>query len=171
MAPGIKNQTTPKKVAGETRQATDGSRFEFPPAESSGYLVRDAHRVLQWLLGKRIADYGITRGQWYFLRALWSEDGLSQRALSARVGMMEPTTVIALRSMEKAGLIRRVRSAEDKRKAEVWLTPKAKRMRDELLKVARSVTVEAEVGIAPDDIRVAQQVLAQMTANLDRIKP
>ena len=92
------------------------------------------------------------------------------RELSARVGMMEPTTVIALRSMEKAGLIRRVRSAEDKRKAEVWLTPKAKRMRGELLKVARSVTVEAEVGIAPDDIHVAQRVLAQMTANLDRIK-
>ena len=143
---------------------------DFLPAESSGYLVRDAHRAFQRLLGKRIAAYGITRGQWYFLRALWGEDGLSQRALSARVGMMEPTTVIALRSMEKAGLIRRVRSAEDKRKAEVWLTPKAKRMRGELLKVARSVTVEAEVGIAPDDIRVAQRVLAQMTANLDRIK-
>ena len=170
MAPGIKKQTTARKGAGEARQGTNESRFEFPPAESSGYLVRDAHRALQWLLGKRIADYGITRGQWYFLRALWGEDGLSQRALSARVGMMEPTTVIALRSMEKAGLIRRVRSAEDKRKAEVWLTPKAKRMRGELLKVARSVTVEAEVGIAPDDIRVAQRVLAQMTANLDRIK-
>ena len=170
MAPGIKKQTTAGKAAGETRQGSNGSRFDFPPAESSGYLVRDAHRALQWLLGKRIADYGITRGQWYFLRALWGEDGLSQRALSARVGMMEPTTVIALRSMEKAGLIRRVRSAEDKRKAEVWLTPKAKRMRGELLKVARSVTVEAEDGIAPDDIRVAQRVLAQMTANLDRIK-
>ena len=170
MAPGIKKQTTAREGAGEARQGTNGSRFEFPPAESSGYLVRDAHRALQWLLGKRIADYGITRGQWYFLRALWGEDGLSQRALSARVGMMEPTTVIALRSMEKAGLIRRVRSAEDKRKAEVWLTPKAKRMRGELLKVARTVTVEAEVGIAPDDIRVAQRVLAQMTANLDRIK-
>ena len=78
-----------------------------------------------------------TRGQWYFLRVLWTEDGLSQRELSARVGMMEPTTVIALRSMEKSGLIRRVRSADDRRKVLVWLTPKAKRLRDELLGVAR----------------------------------
>src|SRR5262245_52747739 len=172
MAPARKKQTTATKSAGEARQGTgtNGSGFDFPPGESSGFLVRDAHRALQWLLGKRIADYGITRGQWYFLRALWSEDGLSQRELSARVGMMEPTTVIALRSMEKAGLIRRVRSADDKRKAEVWLTPKAKRMRGELLKVARSVTVEAEQGIALDDIRVAQRVLAQMAANLDRMK-
>src|SRR5712675_675616 len=151
----------------DRRRSTNGG---YPPIESAGYLVRDAHRAFQKLLEKRIAAYRITRGQWYFLRVLWIEDGLSQRELSARVGMMEPTTVIALRSMEKAGLIRRVRSSEDKRKAEVWLTPKAKRMRGELLKVARSVTVEAEVGIAPDDIRVAQRVLAQMTANLDRIK-
>ncbi len=45
--------------------------------------------------------YGLKRGQWYFLRVLWTEDGLSQRELSARVGTMEPTTVIALRSMER----------------------------------------------------------------------
>ena len=102
------------------RSSTAGKRpdgqAQFPPAESSGYLVRDAHRAFQRLLEKRIAPHGVTRGQWYFLRVLWTEDGLSQRELSARVGMMEPTTVIALRSMEKSGLIRRVRSAEDKRR-------------------------------------------------------
>src|SRR6201991_811541 len=106
---------------------------EFPPAESNGYLVRDAHRAFQRLLERRIAPHGVTRGQWYFLRVLWIEDGLSQRELSARVGMMEPTTVIALRSMEKAGLIRRVRSSEDKRVANVWLTAKAKRVREQML--------------------------------------
>src|SRR6266511_889072 len=75
-------------------------RSEFPPSESSGYLVRDAHRAFQRLLERRIAAYGVTRGQWYFLRVLWNEDGLTQRELSARVGMMEPTTVIALRSSD-----------------------------------------------------------------------
>jgi DNA-binding MarR family transcriptional regulator len=140
----------------------------LPPAESSGYLVRDAHRAFQWLLENRIAPYGVTRGQWYFLRVLWIEDGLSQRELSARVGMMEPTTVIALRSMEKAGLIRRVRSADDRRKAQVWLTDKAKRMRDELLGVARGVTEEAQDGISAKDFKIFQRVIARMTANLDR---
>ena len=168
MAQAVKKRSIGKALQGTSATA---SGSEFPPQESSGYLVRDAHRALQWLLGKRIAGFGITRGQWYFLRALWTEDGLSQRELSARVGMMEPTTVIALRSMERAGLIRRVRSTGDKRKAEVWLTPKARRMRSELLRVARSVTDQAEAGIAADDIRVAKRVLAQMAANLDRLKP
>src|SRR5579862_9400724 len=101
---------------------------DFPPRISSGYLVRDAHRAFQRLLERRIAPYGVSRGQWYFLRVLWITDGLSQRELSARVGMMEPTTVIALRSMERDGLIRRARSVADRRRVEVWLTAKAKRL-------------------------------------------
>ena len=149
---------------------TAHGRAEYPPAESSGYLVRDANRAFQRLLEKRIAPYGVARGQWYFLRVLWTEDGLSQRELSARVGMMEPTTVIALRSMEKAGLIRRVRSSDDKRKAQVWLTPKAQRMRNELLSVARGITDQAEDGLRRDELAQFRRVIARMTANLDRIK-
>jgi MarR family transcriptional regulator, organic hydroperoxide resistance regulator len=143
---------------------------DFPPRLSSGYLVRDAHRAFQRLLERRIAPYGVTRGQWYFLRALWNTDGLSQRELSARVGMMEPTTVIALRSMEKAGLISRVRSADDRRKVRVLLTAKAKRLRNELLGVARSITGNAEAGVATRDIATFRRVIARMTDNLDRIE-
>ncbi len=86
------------------------------------------------------------RGQWYFLRVLWITDGLSQRELSARVGMMEPTTVIALRSMERAGLIRRVRGDDDRRKMRVYLSAKAKRLRNELLTVARGITDDRRRG-------------------------
>jgi MarR family transcriptional regulator, organic hydroperoxide resistance regulator len=151
------------KIKGKSREVA------FPAAESSGYLVRNAHRAFQRLLEKRIAAYGLKRGQWYFLRVLWTEDGLSQRELSARVGMMEPTTVIALRSMEKSGLIRRMRSAEDKRRSQVWLTPKAQRLRGELLALARDITQVAEHGIARRELAVFRRVVARMTANLDRI--
>src|SRR5499433_4027037 len=123
----------------------------YPSTESAGYLVRDAHRAFQKLLEKRIAAHGITRGQWYFLRVLWIEDGLSQRELSARVGMMEPTTVIALRSMEKAGLIRRARMSEDKRVTRVWLTAKAKRMREQMLLLARGINEDACQGLSREE--------------------
>ena len=101
---------------------------------------------------------------------LWITDGLSQRELSARVGMMEPTTVIALRSMERAGLIRRVRGDDDRRKVLVYLSAKAKRLRNELLTVARSIIDVAEEGIAPRDLASFRRVIARMTANLDRIE-
>ena len=141
----------------------------FPPRLSSGYLVRDAHRAFQRLLERRIAAYGVSRGQWYFLRVLWTADGLSQRELSARVGMMEPTTAVALRSMERSQLIRRLRAADDRRKVRVFLTPKAKRLRNELLTAARGITADAEKGIAARDLANFRRVIAHMTANLDRV--
>jgi DNA-binding MarR family transcriptional regulator len=154
-----------RATTGRSSRAAD-----YPPAESCGYLVRDAHRAFQRLLEKRIAPFGVTRGQWYFLRVLWSRDGVSQRELSERVGMMEPTTVIALRGMEKAGLIRRVRSADDKRKAQVWLTAKAKRLRQRLLALARRINNEALAGIAGTELAAFRHAIAKMTANLDRIR-
>ena len=141
----------------------------FPPRLSSGYLVRDAHRAFQRVLERRIAAYGVSRGQWYFLRVLWTADGLSQRELSARVGMMEPTTAVALRSMERSQLIRRLRAEDDRRKVRVFLTAKAKRLRNELLTAARGITADAEKGIAARDLANFRRVIAHMTANLDRV--
>ena len=111
---------------------------------------------------------GVTRGQWYFLRVLWTADGLSQRELSLQVGMMEPTTAIALRSMERSQLIRRRRGEDDRRKERVFLTAKAKRLRNQLLSLTRHITAEAEAGIAPRDTATFRRVIIRMTANLDR---
>jgi MarR family transcriptional regulator, organic hydroperoxide resistance regulator len=144
--------------------------FELPPSRSSGYLVRDAHRAFQRVLERRIARFGVTRGHWYFLRVLWIEDGLTQRELSARVGMMEPTTVIALKSMENAGLVRRVRSREDARRAHVWLTPLGRRLERQLLPVALQIVREAEKGIGRRNVAVFQEAIAHMTRNLDRLE-
>jgi DNA-binding MarR family transcriptional regulator len=143
---------------------------DLPPSRSSGYLVRDAHRAFQHLLEQRIAPYGVSRGHWYFLRVLWTEDGLSQRELSARVGMMEPTTVIALRSMEKAGFIKRMRSREDRRITRVRLTAKGKALRERLLPVARRIVEEAEAGIGARDLEVFRRVISSMRENLDRLR-
>ena len=149
------------------RRSQDG--YDFPPETSVGYVVRDANRALQRLLEKRLAAFGITRGQWHFLRVLWVEDGLSQRELSARVGAMEPTTTVALRGMERAGLIRRVRNSDDTRRTEVWLTNKAKRLRSKLLPVARGITDDATVGLSRREVEDFLRLAQLMTRNADRM--
>jgi DNA-binding MarR family transcriptional regulator len=144
--------------------------IDFSLGGSLGYLVRDANRAFQRLLERRISPHGVTRGQWYFLRVLWEQDGLSQRELSVRVGMMEPTTVIALRGMEKAGLIRRVRSVKDRRVTHVHLTPRARRLRDRLLQISQGVNDRGAEGIDPAAVAQFRRVIARMTENLDRIE-
>ena len=159
------------------RRKTNGSAsssrrhsIDFSLGGSLGYLIRDANRAFQRLLERRISPHGVTRGQWYFLRVLWEQDGLSQRELSERVGMMEPTTVIALRGMEKAGLIRRVRSTDDRRITKVHLTAKARRLRDRLLQISQGVNDQSSEGVDPGELARFRRVIARMTENLDRIE-
>jgi DNA-binding MarR family transcriptional regulator len=52
----------------------------------------------------------------------------------------------------------------------VFLTAKAKRLRNELLNVARGITEEAEQGVAARDLAAFRRVLARITANLDRVE-
>ncbi len=68
----------------------------LPLERSVGYQIRRTHRLVQRALQVRIEPHRVSLGMWYFLRALWDEDGLTQRELSTRVGTMEPTTMAAI---------------------------------------------------------------------------
>lgn len=140
--------------------------FNYAPGESVGYLIRDTFRAFTRVLQAKIADHDVTIGQWYFLRVLWEEDGLTQRELSDRVGMMEPTTTVAISGMEKAGLIRRKKNTSDRRKINVFLTPKAKRLKATLLPYARDVNELAVAGISKKDLAVFRAVIAAMKDNI-----
>src|SRR5215469_12472481 len=121
-----------KKASGRKR-AAKAPQFYATPMNSIGYLTRITFRSFSRRLERLTLPYGVSAGQWPFLRQLWVEEGLTQRELSRRVGMREPTTVTALNTMEKAGLVRRAPSKEDRRKIHVYLTPKAKRLQKPLL--------------------------------------
>jgi len=138
-----------------------------PPADDSvGYVVRDVHRAFSRSLQAKIAAHGVSMGQWFFLRALWDEDGLTQRELSQRVGMMEPTTVTALNSMERRGLVERVRNPHDRRKVNIYLTPKGRSLREVLLPCAAEVSELATRGIDPADLALAIDLMHRMIFNL-----
>jgi MarR family transcriptional regulator, organic hydroperoxide resistance regulator len=138
-----------------------------PPADDSvGYVVRDVHRAFSRSLQAKIAAHGVSMGQWFFLRALWDEDGLTQRELSQRVGMMEPTTVTALNSMERRGLVERVRNPHDRRKVNIYLTPKGRSLREVLLPCAAEVSELATRGIDPADLALAIDLLHRMIFTL-----
>lgn len=142
-------------------------RLEFLPENSLGFLFRDIHRAFSKVLQTRIAAHGVTIGQWYFLRTLWEEDGLTQRELSQRVGMMEPTTVTALNGMEKRGYVKRVRNTKDRRKVNIYLTDLGHSLRPKLLPFAVETNEMAAAGVTAKDIKQVRQVLRHMKKNLE----
>lgn len=153
------------KAAAEA--AAKGTDVEFHSETSVGYLLRDTYRVFTKVLQARISTFGVTIGQWYFLRVLWDEDGLTQRELSQRVGMMEPTTVTALNGMEKRGYVKRVRNVEDKRKVNIYLTDRGRALRNTLLPHAIDVNIRAVAGVPLADVEALRRTLHTMKRNLD----
>jgi DNA-binding MarR family transcriptional regulator len=103
---------------------------------------------------------------WYFLRALWEEDGLTQSELSRRVGTMEPTTLTAIQTMQRNGLVKRVPNKQDRRKLSIYLTPKANELRKQLLPIARGVVEQATSGFTPADARKLLGFLNAIQMNL-----
>jgi DNA-binding MarR family transcriptional regulator len=143
------------------------ARISYPADESIGHQVRWTHRALQRELEARIRPYGISLGMWAFLRALWEEDGLSQRELSDAARTSEPTTVTALHAMEKRGLVKRVQNTDDRRKSNIYLTPPARSLRDLLLPTAREVNrTAAGATLSRAEIATLMRILTKIRINL-----
>jgi DNA-binding MarR family transcriptional regulator len=145
---------------------TTGDDADFPFADSVGYQIRRTHRALQRYLQLKIEPHGVTLGMWYFLRALWHEDGLNQRELSRRVGTMEPTTLSAILNMEKKGFVRRVQNKTDRRKLHVHLTPKGRALKTKLIPLAREVVATAVQSLSRTEIKQLLEGLGEVQKNL-----
>jgi DNA-binding MarR family transcriptional regulator len=100
---------------------------------SIGTLMRLTLAGLRDKLKKLLAAQGVPWSVWPFVRALWDEDQLSQRELTQRVGLRQPTTVSAVRTAVRLGLVRLRRDDKDRRKVFICLTDKGKRLKDKLL--------------------------------------
>jgi DNA-binding MarR family transcriptional regulator len=139
---------------------------EAVPDDRLAHLIKDATRALVRALQMRLADHNVSFGHWAFLRILWERDGFTQRELSERAGVMEPTTYAALKSMERLGYIVRRRLNGDRKKAHVFLTPKGRALRNRLVPLAEVVNSVAIRGVRAADVDTTRQVLLAIIANM-----
>jgi MarR family transcriptional regulator, organic hydroperoxide resistance regulator len=166
---GGKKVAKPRKRSAPEKPERRGAaapEADLPFDESIGYQIRTTHRAMQRLLQFKIAPHGITLGMWYFLRALWHEDGLTQRELSNRAGTMEPTTLSAIMIMEKKGLVRRVRNRDDRRKWHIHLTPKGRALKSKLLPLAREVVDTAVQNLGRNEVAQLLKALAEVQSSV-----
>ena len=136
------------------------------PDTSAGYIVRDTHLAFGKAMRERLQQFGMTTGQYYFLRSLWIEEGLSQRELSRRVGTTEPTTASALRLLEKKGLVSRQRNRQDRRTMNIFLTDEGRNLKNQPLTMAMDVNRTASAGLDRAEIGRAFGVLRRLRDNL-----
>lgn len=143
------------------------SKEILPLKKSLGYQIRTSHRLIQRRLQSIIEPHGVSLGMWYFLRVLWHKEGLTQSELSQLVGTMEPTTLSAIRSMERCGFIKRERNADDGRKINIYLTDAGRELEEKLIPLAKEVLSEASSGLSASEMQTLLKFLNVIQTNLD----
>ncbi len=141
---------------------------EAVPDDRLAHLIKDATRALLRALQMRLTKHSVSLGQWTFLRVLWENDGITQRELSEQVGVMEPTTFTALKTMEKLGYVIRRKKIDNRKMVYVFLTPRGRLLKSKLVPLAEEVNRIAVENINPQDITTMRHLLFTIIENLAR---
>ena len=141
---------------------------EAVPNDRMAHLIRDTERAFRRALQMRLAAHSVPFGHWSFLRILWESDGLTQKELSARAGVMEPTTFTAMKAMEALGYISRKQLPTNKKNMYVYLTDEGRALKEKLVPMAEDANHVSVHGVSPKDVKTARKVLLVMIENLAR---
>ncbi len=139
---------------------------EAVPNDRTAHLIRDTERAFRRALQIRLAPFGVPFGHWSFLRILWDADGLTQKELSERAGVMEPTTFAAMKAMEALGYITRQQRPTNKKNVYVYLTPQGRALKKKLVPLAETANKVSTQNITASDVLTARRVLLAMIENL-----
>jgi len=122
-------------------------------------------RALNPLLENRVQPYGISQGTWFFIRALWDQDGVSQRQLAHTVGASAPTALAALRNLEAGGFVVLKSDTKDRRRTIIYLTPKGRALQYRLIPAVASINPKVLKGLSAPEIQNLLRVLQLLKRN------
>lgn len=134
--------------------------------DSLGYQIGLLSRLFDRRLQEVLKEQGVAPGQFAPLVMLFEQDGLTQAELCRRINVEQPTMANTLERMERDGLIKRKADTEDKRRALVHLTPRARDMREAVMENARAVAGRAVQRLSPADQDDMFRLLGRMVENL-----
>jgi DNA-binding MarR family transcriptional regulator len=146
------------------------ARKPYPSAQSIGRLISLTSRELQPLLEQRVRDQDVTYSTFYFLRALWEEEGVSQGKLSSRVVASAPTTMAALRTLKDKGLVTIKNDPRDGRRTVVGLTSRGRALERILLPRLARLNRELLSGLSRQEVAELRRMLRTIQENAKRTR-
>ena len=99
----------------------------FEPINSIGFLIKRCGSLLTQMAEIRFESQPISFTQWLVLMKLRFPQHLSATQLSEQIGHDMGAMSRLVDSLERAGLVRRERSKEDRRAVEIALTPQGRK--------------------------------------------
>ena len=140
------------------------------PEDRLAHLVKDTSKAFDRRLQFLLSAHSIPIGYWNYLRIIWKKEGLTKKEISIEAGVMEPSAFIALKGMEKDGLIYFEKKEDNKKNVYVYLTEKGRQLEGQLIPLAISVNKISEEGITQEELKTTRKVLLKMLGNISTDK-
>jgi DNA-binding MarR family transcriptional regulator len=115
---------------------------------------------------RHVSELGLTQAQWQALAHISRREGLSQSALADLIEVQPITVARLIDRMEASGWIERRPDASDRRAVQLFLTPKAEPILDEMWVRAARTRAMALGNITDDERNTLLDILTRMRTNL-----
>ena len=141
---------------------------QFKRGELYSFITGMASTAIARRLQKKFntAGLSLTIEQWSVLYHLWKKDGISQQDLCKASFRDKPSITRLVDNLERAGLVRRVASNNDRRINMIFLTKEGQQLQDQTMKMADQTLNEALQHVPVDKVDVCKDVLQIVYDNL-----
>jgi MarR family transcriptional regulator, organic hydroperoxide resistance regulator len=147
---------TKRSAKGAANELTDGLDF----------VIRDTRLRLYKYIECRIARQGLPLRLWFPLRALYWNEGITQRELGRMLGFGDARAGVIVGVMQRRRLVYRQPSRVDKRRIDLYLTPAGREMARLTLRHMRAINARISVGFSASEIRSLHALLLRAHENL-----
>lgn len=130
------------------------------------YLSSDVGRLFRKRFGVAARQFGVTGPQWRALAAIQRSPGINQQALASWLEVEAITAARMIDRLAKMELVERRDDPADRRRWQLFLTPRATGMMDEMAGCARDVIALAVAGFSDDEHHQILTLLDRVRANL-----
>ena len=141
---------------------------------NGGFQVSKIKQLGDRVFEKILTAQGIEAfngAQGRILYVLWQEDGVPIKIMSERCGLAITSLTTMLERMEKSGLIIRQQDSGDKRKTLLFLTEKAKALKEDYDSISDRMSDIFYQGFTEDEIRTFEEHLERIRLNLEGWQP
>jgi MarR family transcriptional regulator, organic hydroperoxide resistance regulator len=130
-------------------------------------LISVIHRYMRRFLETNMKKFDITPPQFEVLTTLWNEDGIVLSELGRRLSRDGPTITGIIDRMEKKKLVVRKRSLRDRRVIQVYLTPMAWEIKENLMKMQSEAGREVAGDFNAEDVNTLEKLLKKVLSNIE----
>jgi MarR family transcriptional regulator, organic hydroperoxide resistance regulator len=130
------------------------------------FLIRDTRLRLYKSIETRIARSGLPLRLWFPLRALYQNEGMTQRELGRILGFGDARAGVIVALMQRRQLLYRQPSRTDKRRINLYLTPGGRETARLTLRHMRAVEAQLTSGFSAAETRALKALLFRAHENL-----